>query len=150
PPVANNDSFTATQNTALMIAVPGVLANDTDANGDPLTAALSAGPTHGTLTLNPDGSFTYTPATGYTGPDSFTYKANDGVADSNVATVALTVTNVPVVANNDLYTVSKNSAMTIAAPGLLGNDIDANNLPLTAIAVTQPTSGMLALNTNGS
>ena len=69
-----------------------MLGNDTDVDGDTLTAvAASAGPAHGTLTLNADGSFTYTPAANYNGTDSFTYKANDGTADSNVATVTITV-----------------------------------------------------------
>ena len=55
-----------------------MLANDTDMDGDALTAVLVSGPAHGTLTLNPDGSFTYTPAANYNGADTFTYKANDG------------------------------------------------------------------------
>ena len=68
------------------------MANDTDANGDPLTAVLNTNVTHGTLTLNANGSFLYTPTTAYTGPDSFTYHANDGALNSNVVTVSLTVT----------------------------------------------------------
>ena len=70
---------------------PGVLANDTDADGNPLTAVLDTNVTHGTLALNANGGFTYTPTTGYTGPDSFTYHANDGTANSNIVTVSLTV-----------------------------------------------------------
>ena len=58
-----------------------MLANDTDPDGDPLTAALVAGPTHGTLTLNPDGSFTYTPDPASSAPTRFTYRASDGTAD---------------------------------------------------------------------
>ena len=57
-----------------------MLANDTDVDGDTLTAVLVTGPAHGTLTLNADGSFTYTPTANYNGTDSFTYKANDGTA----------------------------------------------------------------------
>jgi VCBS repeat-containing protein len=68
-----------------------VLANDTDADGDPLTAVLASGPSHGALQLNADGSFAYTPASGFSGQDSFAYKANDGAADSNIATVTITV-----------------------------------------------------------
>ena len=90
-PIAVADSYSTTQDTALVQAAPGVLANDTDANSDPLTAVLNANVTHGSLTLNANGSFTYTPTTGYSGPDSFTYHANDGTADSNVVTVSLTV-----------------------------------------------------------
>ena len=90
-PVAVADSYSTPQDTALVQAAPGVLANDTDANSDPLTAVLNANVTHGSLTLNANGSFTYTPTTGYSGPDSFTYHANDGAADSNVVTVSLTV-----------------------------------------------------------
>ena len=73
-------------------AAPGVLANDTGADADPLTAVLVTDVSHGALSLEADGSFTYTPTAGYSGPDSFTYKANDGTADSNTVTVSLTVT----------------------------------------------------------
>ena len=64
---------------------PGVLGNDTDVDGDALTAAPGrATPPNGTLTLNADGSFTYTPDANFNGTDSFTYTANDGTADCNV------------------------------------------------------------------
>ena len=79
-PVAVADSYSTPQNTALVQAAPGVLANDTDANGDPLTAVLDTNVAHGTLALSANGGFTYTPTTGYSGPDSFTYHANDGTA----------------------------------------------------------------------
>jgi len=55
-----------------------VLGNDTDADGDPLTAIVVSAPAHGALTLNANGGFSYTPAANYNGPDSFTYRANDG------------------------------------------------------------------------
>ncbi len=90
-PVAVADSYSTPQNTALVQAAPGVLANDTDANGDPLTAVLDANVAHGTLALSANGGFTYTPTTGYSGPDSFTYHANDGTLNSNIVTVSLTV-----------------------------------------------------------
>src|SRR5262249_5307911 len=100
-PVAANDTYSARKNVPLTVAAPGGLANDTHPESDPLTAVLVSGPAHGTLTLNPNGSFTYTPATDYTGTDSFTYKANDALALSNVATVSFTVT--APVAGNDSY-----------------------------------------------
>ena len=59
-----------------------MLANDSDPDGDPLTAVLVTGPAHGTLTLNANGSFTYTPTANYTGPDSFIYRASDGANQS--------------------------------------------------------------------
>lgn len=68
-----------------------VLQNDLDAEGDPLTAILVAGPQHGIVKLNSDGGFVYTPEAGFTGIDTFRYKANDGAADSNVATVSINV-----------------------------------------------------------
>ena len=73
--MANNDSYTTAEGKPLSVAAPGVLANDTAAGGATLTAVLVTGPAHGTLTLNPDGSFTYTPAAGFSGSDSFTYQA---------------------------------------------------------------------------
>jgi cyclophilin family peptidyl-prolyl cis-trans isomerase len=69
----------------------GVLQNDADADGDALSAIVVAGPQHGTLTLDSDGGFLYKPEPGYNGSDSFQYKANDGNADSNVATVSVNV-----------------------------------------------------------
>jgi len=90
-PVANDDSYLTDTGTTLTIAAPGVLENDTDADTDPLSAAKVDDPDHGTLNLNSDGSFTYTPTSGYTGDDTFTYLANDGTADSNEATVTITV-----------------------------------------------------------
>ena len=91
PPVAADDAYTLNENTALSTSAPGVLLNDTDADKDPLTAVLLTGPSNGTLTLNANGSFTYTPAHNYVETDSFTYQAYDGMAYSNIATVTLTV-----------------------------------------------------------
>ena len=71
-------------------AVSGVLANDTDPNGSNLVAVLVGSPTHGNLSLNGDGSFTYTPFTNSTSTDSFTYLAADGLTNSSLATVTLT------------------------------------------------------------
>jgi PKD repeat protein len=91
PPVANDDWYDTVFKTPLTIsATLGVLASDTDADGDPFTAVMVDGPDYGTLTLNTDGSFTYDPYDDFTGPeDSFTYKVNDVLNDSNVATVTL-------------------------------------------------------------
>ena len=91
PPLAVNDSYQLFTNSVLNVAAPGVLANDTDAELNALTAIKVTNPSHGAVTLNANGSFAYTPTLNYNGPDSFTYKANDTKADSNVATVSITV-----------------------------------------------------------
>ncbi|MGV9266160.1 FG-GAP-like repeat-containing protein [Kitasatospora sp. NPDC003701] len=92
PPTAANESYGQVgADTPLVIGAPGVLGNDTDPDGNPLTASVVTGPAHGTLTLNPDGSFSYQPAGAYVGSDSFTYQASDGTDDSNVATVTIGV-----------------------------------------------------------
>ena len=100
-PAANDDSYNTNQNTTLSISTAGtlgkgVLANDADSDSVALTATLVKGPSHGTLTLNADGSFVYQPAAGYSGPDGFTYTANDADTGrtSNVATVSITVVQV--------------------------------------------------------
>ncbi len=78
-PVANNDSYTVNEDTTLTIPAAGVLANDSDVDGDPLSTVLvSHGPAHGTLTLNTNGAFTYTPGPNFNGPVTFTYRATDG------------------------------------------------------------------------
>ena len=91
PPVATTDTHKVDLDGTLNVTAPGVLGNDTDEAGGTLTAVLVTSVSHGTLTLNPDGSFSYTPEPGFTGTDSFTYKVSDGTSDSNVATVSITV-----------------------------------------------------------
>jgi VCBS repeat-containing protein len=93
-PVAVDDGYSIDEDNTLDVAAPGVLDNDTDADGDPLTAELVSGPSKGTLALNADGSFTYTPNANFNGEDSFTYVANDGLEDSNTATVTITINSV--------------------------------------------------------
>src|SRR5262249_34831803 len=88
-PIAKDDSYGLNKNSSLTVSAPGILANDTDADGDALTALLVAGPAHGSLTLLTNGSFTYTPVSNYYGADSFTYRANDGLTNFGVATVSL-------------------------------------------------------------
>jgi VCBS repeat-containing protein len=90
-PQAKDDTYSTDEDKTLTVAAPGVLSNDTDADDDPLTAVLVSSPSHGTLTLNADGSFTYTPNANFNGKDSFTYKANDGGADTIATTVTIQV-----------------------------------------------------------
>lgn len=91
PPVAVDDSYTTTANTPLKVAAPGVLANDSDPDGDPLTVRPVSAPTGGSLTLSPAGSFVFDPK-GLTGTFTFTYQAWDGSLASNTATVTINVT----------------------------------------------------------
>jgi uncharacterized repeat protein (TIGR01451 family) len=151
PPLAANDHYTVTENTLLTVPAPGVLSNDTDANGQVLFASLVTGPAHGSLALNADGSFTYLPNNNYSGMDSFTYQALDGIAQSNVATVTLTIDDVNSnpVANDNIYG-SSSTTLIVAAPGVLGNDTDPDGDPLTASLESNPTHGSVVLNADGS
>ncbi len=151
-PTAVADGYATNEDTPLNIAAPGVLGNDTDPEASPLTAAIVANASNGTVTLNADGSFSYTPNANFSGSDSFTYQANDGTLNSAAATVTITVNavNDAPTATDDSYTASENLALNIAAPGVLGNDTDADGNPLTAAVVTNPTNGTVTLNANGS
>jgi CSLREA domain-containing protein len=136
-PVAVNNEYTIDQDTPLTPAAPGVLGNDTDADADTLTAALVSSPTHAaTFTFNADGSFSYTPTASFTGVDSFTYKANDGTEDSNVATVTINVldTEPPVITasvgtdtlwspNHNLVNVGLSVSVTDNSDGPIDTDI---------------------------
>jgi VCBS repeat-containing protein len=140
-PTAADDAYATDEDTTLSVATPGVLGNDSDPEGNPLTAALVAAPAHGTLTLNPDGSFEYTPAANYNGADSFTYKANDGSLDSNTAIVTITVNPVndaPVA--QDLTTTTDED--TPVGVTLTATDVDGD--PLTYTVVSGPTHGALS------
>jgi len=156
-PVAINDSYSVLMNSVLNVAVNnGVLSNDTDIDGDLLSAVLVNNVQHGTLNLSSNGSFTYTPSSSYSGTDTFTYRANDGTTDSAIATVTINVVlgNVSPVAVNDSYSVNMNSVLNVAAEnGVLSNDTDINGDMLTAILVNpvNPVQhGTLIFNSNGS
>src|SRR4029077_3306568 len=122
---------------------------DSDVDGDALSAILVSQPTHGVLTLNTNGGFTYLPATNYNGTDSFTYRANDGALNSGIATVNITITgaNAPPVAVNDSYTTLEDTQLTVPAVGVLTNDTDVDGDALSAILVSPPTHGVLTLHT---
>ncbi len=151
-PVAAANSYSVAEDGVLSLAAPGVLGNDSDTEGSPLTAMVVSSVTHGTLTLNADGSFSYTPAANYSGPDSFTYKANDGTLDSNTATVSINVTavNDAPAATADSYTVAEDATLTVAASGVLSNDSDVDSGTISAVLVSGPAHGTLTLNANGS
>jgi len=152
PPVAADDAYATDEDTQLVVAAPGVLGNDTDADGDSLTAVLQTGPADGSVNFNANGGFTYTPDTGFSGTDSFTYRANDGLVDSSVATVTITVNaagNVPPVAADDAYVTDEGERLVVAAPGVLGNDTDADGDRLRAVLVAGPANGNVKLKSNG-
>ena len=151
-PVANNDFYNTAEETALNIGAPGILTNDSDIDGDTITAVQISGPSDGSLTLYSDGSFSYNPNSNFSGSDSFTYVANDSTTDSNIATVFITVsgTNDAPVANDDYYSSSEDTTLNVNAPGVLANDTDIDGDTLTAINVSDPTSGSLTLNSDGS
>jgi VCBS repeat-containing protein len=150
-PSALADAYNLNEDGTLNQNAPGVLANDADPDGSPLTAVLVASPTHGTLSLNNNGSFTYTPSLNYNGPDAFTYRASDGSLTSGITTVTLTVApvNDTPVAANDAYTTAEDTTLNVAAPGVLANDTDADGNPLSAVLVSTVTRGTLSLSANG-
>jgi VCBS repeat-containing protein len=148
-PAAVNDSYSTNEDSPLVVGAPGVLANDSDVDGDALTAALVSEPANGILTLNPNGSFTYTPAANFFGSDSFTYKAGDSALDSNVATATIIVNavNDPPDAVNDSATTNHNTAVTIS---VLANDTDVEGHTLSLTAVTQGAIGSVVSNPDGT
>src|SRR5262249_8777337 len=94
PPVASNDSYSTISDAGVTASAPaGGVGHDTDPQGAAMTATLVSGPAHGTLTLNSDGSFTYTQTSGWTGTDTFVYRVSDAAGAGNSATVTLTVSD---------------------------------------------------------
>jgi VCBS repeat-containing protein len=151
-PIAVNDAYSTNENVTLTISAPGVLENDDDPDGDPLSAVLESGPSSGSLNLNPDGSFEYLPETDHSGVVTFTYQATDGLLVSNTATVTITVSSVndAPIAVNDAYSTNENVTLTISAPGVLENDDDPDGDPLSAVLESEPSNGSLDLNPDGS
>ncbi len=174
PPVAVDDSATTDEDTAVTVAAPGVLANDTDPDpGDTKSAALVTGPSKGSLVFNANGSFTYTPgasfqglSTGESDTDSFTYKAVDGAGAESTATVTITVNGVSdaPVATDDTFNGADsavgNTTLVVDDPtdgppsasgpkksisgDILGNDTDPDSASISV------TPGTFASNDGGS
>ena len=136
----------------MVVGATGVLANDSDPENDSLSVILVSGAGKGTLVLNSNGSFTYDPDPNFFGNDSFAYKANDGLADSNTATVSITVSpvNDPPVANDDNYSATGDTQLVVGTPGVLFNDSDPENDSLSVILVSGAVEGTVVLNPNGS
>ncbi len=147
-PVANDDAFSVDEDTALNEPAPGVLANDSDPEMDPIIAVLDAGPANAqSFTLNADGSFDYTPNADFNGADSFTYFVNDGQANSAPATVTITVNpiNDPPVAADDAATTNEDTQIDIDA---LANDSDVDGSldPATVNVTSGPANGTTSVN----
>ncbi|WP_420629758.1 Ig-like domain-containing protein [Candidatus Leptofilum sp.] len=161
-PVAVDDgTYNATEDTLLNVSITanGVLANDTDQDQNPvdvLTAVLDTQAANGTVNLNADGTFTYMPDSQFDGTDTFTYHANDGSDDSNIATVTISVsgTNDDPTANDDTYATDEDTVYTVSLPadGLLDNDTDPENdsLSVTASDATSSMGAAVSVNSDGT
>lgn len=142
PTVANDDSATTNENTAVTVVV---FANDTDADGDTLFISAVTQPTNGTIQVNPGYTVTYTPNVNYQGTDSFTYNVWDGTSVSNFATVTITIgtINDAPAAVSDTVATNEDSAVAI---DVLANDTDAEGDALTVVGTTNPTDGTVTVN----
>lgn len=159
PPVANTDTYQAVKDSVLNIAAAqGVLANDTDDYGGLFVASFDAVSASGaTIVMQPNGSFSYTPVSGFTGSDSFGYVVEDngGLQDSGVVNISVDQENVPITVD-DIYAVQIGSSLNIDnstyKPGLLNNDYTLDASLISAVAESKSTNrGQTAvISANGS
>jgi Bacterial Ig domain/Cadherin-like domain/Dockerin type I domain len=131
-PAVADDSYTVHAGQTLTIAAPGMLANDSDADGDTLAiTSLQVAGLQGSVAASPDGQFVFTPTAGFVGNTQFGYTVTDGYGGVSTGVVRIAVTNAAPVAADDSYSVRAGQTLTVAAPGLLGNDSDADGDALT-------------------
>ena len=152
PPVAQDDAYATTQDTPLDVPWPGVFANDSDPDGDQLSVDPAySQPANGHVTLNSDGTFTFTPDPGFVGSTNFQYRVDDGLAASNWATVTIDVqrANTPPVAQDDAYVTPQDTPLVVAGPGFLANDSDADGDQLYPGTYSLPAAGTLLLGPDG-
>jgi hypothetical protein len=147
PPVAAADAYAVNEDGTLNVAAAGVLGNDLDADFDPLTAMLFAGPSNGSLTFNADGSFTYAPNANFNGLDAFSYRATDGTANSIPAVVTITVNavNDPPAASDAMFTILGASPNGTPVGIVSASDPDVPSV-LTYAIVGGNTGGAFAIN----
>jgi VCBS repeat-containing protein len=154
-PIAVDDAFIMLEDGSMVIdALSGMLANDSDPNSDPIVVNTTAvtGPANGTLTMNADGSFTYTPNANFNGSDSFTYELQDDQGGTDQATVDITITpvNDAPTGGADNFNVANTSGLAFTDNALLANDSDIENDPLTIVAHTNPSFGFLTDDGSGN
>jgi len=150
-PVSLDDAYIAVSGTPLVVAAPGVLTNDTSNGGGAMTAAVVSAPTHGFLDFAATGGFTYTPSQGFFGADRFAYRATNTIGTGNPAWVNLTVTVPSPTAVNDVYALSFETPLVVAAPGVLANDVNpASGSSMTAGLVTSVSHGALSFTASGA
>ena len=134
----------------ISVSVP-VLANDFDVDEDVLFVDWITGPLHGSATISGTTEVLYDPDPGYIGTDWLFYVVSDGVlTDTGKINITIDETNDPPVAQDDNYTVNEDQTLDVSAPGVLSNDTDQEELPLSAILVSDPANGVLTLNSDGS
>lgn len=152
---AVNDEYVVAEDVILNVTSTslGVLSNDLNFDTDSLTLALVAGTAHGSLVVFMDGTFSYTPEKDFHGTDTFTYIANNGIIDSNVATGVITVTpvNDAPLARDDFYIAVAGSKLNVTSTlGILSNDEDADGDPISADLAATSANGTLVLLSDGS
>ena len=152
PPIAIDDIYSMVQNISITVPEPGILENDLDEEGKTLTVEKITDPLYGSLELNSNGSFSYTPKINFVGLDSFTYKAFDGELYSESATVTIKVLSPETApkAENDLYTATSGILLKLKAPGILENDQVMSGKTLTATLETNPLHGSCSIEADGS
>jgi Bacterial Ig domain/Cadherin domain/RTX calcium-binding nonapeptide repeat (4 copies) len=155
-PEATGEStpYRVAEDSALLIAPPGVISNDWDVENDPLAVEVTVLPLHGTLDWQATGGFTYSPIINYFGADSFTYRVFDGTDYSLpvVAAIQVTPVNDSPVANlvNAVHSLSEDTILNVATRGWLQDVADVDGDPLTLEFVNPPTHGVVDWNSDGS
>jgi len=159
PPVGTNDFYDVVVDTQLTVSAPGVLANDSDPDGDPITIHSVAAPAGGAigseaLQVDAAGSFTYTPPAGYTGTRTWQYRTHDGVEVTGLLDITFTISapppppappaNAAPVAVADAYSVVLDTPFAVGTPGLLANDSDPDGDALQFVGIVPPAGGMIA------
>ena len=158
-PTAPNVSVTVAENTPFNDTLTG-----SDIDGDTLTFTKASDPGHGTVVVNPNGTYTYTPTTGYDGPDSFTFTVSDGNGGSVTRTVSITIVGVndAPIAVDDVFSGNEDTVIGgDVTPGTPGQDRDIEGDPITVVdadgnatngisPVSGPTHGTLVLNADGT
>ena len=148
-PTAAADAYSTAEDTPLLVAAPGLLANDADPDQDPLSAQRVDWPTLGQLTLGADGSFSYTPPPNFAGSDQFAYRASDGAlgTEVRVVTISITPVNDPPLAHTDSTSTAVITPLLIPTATLLANDtdIEGDGLFMTAVSTSSAYGGAAVL-----